>query len=997
MSIRSVISRASFIAAALVVCAKSPSARGAVSEVTGRVLKPDGRPAPGATVYVYRNSYADWSRTGIRAQILAGPQGRFKAGKLLYDREQKLYDRLVAIHKGSGLAYWSTRDDLEPTCRVDLRLTPEAVLTGSVRDRSGKALENARIVLTYVRFRHHPSAQMANFSQNPQTPLPPLATSSDARGRFALRCLPETPDANLTLRAMHSTFATASRRGKLREVAEKLDVMLMPGCTLEGTVTHQGTGRPAPGTQVQAVRRVRVQRLYERSTTDERGRYRIDNLPVGRYTVRAIIPDNAEWTAAVRPNVILRPDQIAQANLTLIEGLSVRGRVVEAGTDTPIAGAALLAIGRDQLLKDTSRADGAFRLRCPPGVYRVRVSSVPEGYVRPDLRVSQTVRLREGADSTALKFVVAKGVIVEGRVVDRQGKPVTGIRVGTRALMPTPSLATAHTNGEGAFRLTGIMPDARLALRARDTETKRGGSTMVQTEGTDLNGVVLRLHPLAKVTGRVVDSSQAPVSGVEVMLYETCGKTSQRVQTIRSEVDGSFEFLATPGMSFTVRAPKGRRDSLWRRIVAEAGGHHEWGDIVVPRLTNAPVAGRVETADGKPVPQAQVTMWVEFGHDTAVCNSQGEFRFSKRFATGKKARLSAKNPQGLLAGQATFTTSPSTSPLTVRLKEAGLLTGRVVDEQSRPILDARVSLGIRHDRGVMYLGQDAVYTDEHGRFRYAGLVPGQQGEVAVEAPDYGTTTRKGLCFESGSRTDTGDFILLRADSFVAGKVTNADGKPLAGVTVSCYGRGAGHKTNQTDVQGRYRIDGIPDTDGLQVRAISRDYGHDRRRQVKAGSTDVDLILVKKHRGAHIRRSLVGRPAPDLAIATWLNTQPLELKALRGKVVLLHFWTMYSRPCLRSLTQLKSVQKQFPNRLAIISVHDRAAPEDEVKEFIKDNGVRFPVGIAKSGERDGWAGETFRNYRVRSLPATFLIDKKGVLRQANVTGDLADHVEALIEE
>ena len=996
MSTRSAIFRASVIAAAVVIGVESPLARGAVSEVSGRVLKPDGQPASGATVYVYRNSYADWSKTGIRAQTVADSQGRFEVGRLLYDREQRLHDRLVAIHEGFGLAYWSTRDDLVPTCRVDLRLTPEAALTGSVKDGSGQTLENARIVLTSIRFRHHPSAQMASFGQNPRAPLPPLAASSDARGRFALRGLPKTPDANLTLRVMHSAFATASRRGTLRQVAQRLDITLTPGSTMEGTVTHESVGRPAPGIQVLAVRRVRGWRLYERATTDERGRYRIGNLPAGRYTVRVIIPDNAEWTAAVRPNVTLLPDQVAQTDLTLIEGLSMRGRVVEAGTDTPVAGAALSARGPEQSIKGTSKADGSFRLRCPPGVYRVRVSSVPESYVRPDWRISKTVRLTEGADRPALELAVAKGVIVEGRAVDRQGQPVAGIRVGTRALMPMPSLATAHTNGEGAFRLTGIMPDARLALRARDTETKRGGSTMVQTEGADLNGVVLRLHPLAKVTGRVVDSSQAPVSGVEVTLYETCGETSRRAQTIRTEADGSFELLATPGMPFTVRAPKGRRDSLWRRIVAEAGGHHEWGDIVVPRLTNAPVRGRVETADGKPVPHAQVTMWVELGHDTAVCNSQGEFRFSRRFATGRKARLSAKNPQGLLAGQATFTTSPSMSPLTVRLKEAGLLTGRVVDDQSRPILDAKVSLGIRHDRGAMYLG-DAVYTDEHGRFRYAGLVPGQQGEVRVEAPDYGTTTGKGLCFESGSRTDTGDLVLLRADSFVAGKVTNADGKPLAGVAVSCSGRGAGSKTSLTDVQGRYRIDGIPDTDGLQVRAISRDYGRDRRRQVKAGSTDVDLILVKKHRAARIRRSLVGLPAPELTIATWLNTQPLELKGLRGKVVLLHFWTMYSRPCIRGLKRIKPLQEQFPKRLAIIAVHDRAAPADEVKQFIKDNGVTFAVAIGKSGERDGWTGETFRNYRVESLPATFLIDKSGILRQTNVSDDLAAQVKALIEE
>jgi len=998
MSIRSVMFRACFIAVAVVIGIKSPLARGAVSEVSGRVLKPDGQPAPGATVYVYRVSHADWSTAGIRARVTADSRGRFKAGKLMHDRAQQLHDYLVAIYEGFGLACWSTRDGLAATSRVDLRLTPETVLTGSVRDVAGRAIENAWVVPTYVGLPRLSSVARRCFFQSSRAPLPSLATSTDARGRFALGSLPKVSGASVSLRVFHSTFAGASWRGKLQEVSAKLDIVLEPGCTVEGTVTHEGTGRPRAGVQVQAVRRVGIQRLRERGTTDERGRYRIDNLPAGSYTIRVAVPEEAEWTAAARPNVLLRPNKRRQVDLTLIKGLFIRGQVVDAGTGTPVAGVTLSAYDREQSCKSTSAPDGSFRLRCPSGVYRVRVSSVPEGYIRPDWGESQTIALREGADAAALEFAVAKGVTVQGKVVDQQGMSVAGIRVETHNPAPTLALAAVHTDREGGFRLTGLMPTMRRTLMARDLATMQGASTVAEIKGRDLNGVVLRMLPLARVTGRVVDFAQAPVSGAEVLFCEAYGNTSlPSTQVVTTRLDGSFEFLATPGVPFSIRAREGARRSVLRRIVAEAGAHHEWGDIVASTRARAQVAGRVERADGQPVPGARVTMWDKLLPDTVTCNSKGEFRFDKPLAVGDRARLAAKDPKGLLVAETTITIKANMLRPILRLERAGALVGRVVNEQRHPIRDASVTLRIKRGRRATSPGPDAVCTDQHGRFRYAGLVPGQRGQVSAEATGYGATIGREVVFRSGKQIDTGDLVLLKAESSVAGRVTDADGRPLVGVAVSCYGDGVGQKRTRTDAQGRYRFDGIPKVDELLVRASSADYGYDVRHPVKAGATDVDLVLAQRPRVASGLWPLVGRPAPDLAIGTWLNTEPLDLKTLRGKVVLLHFWTMYSRPCLRSLTPLKSVQKQFPNRLAIIAVHDRSVPEDEVKELIKDNGVTFPVAIVKSSEQDGWAGKTFRNYRVKSLPATFLIDKKGILRQANLTGDLAAQVKALIEE
>ena len=63
-----------------------------------------------------------------------------------------------------------------------------------------------------------------------------------------------------------------------------------------------------------------------------------------------------------------------------------------------------------------------------------------------------------------------------------------------------------------------------------------------------------------------------------------------------------------------------------------------------------------------------------------------------------------------------------------------------------------------------------------------------------------------------------------------------------------------------------------------------------QRQLAGALLGIALLLVWMIRGNAFASPLQGRAAPDLASTTWINSAPLTLRELRGKVVLLEFWT-----------------------------------------------------------------------------------------------------------
>jgi cytochrome c biogenesis protein CcdA len=117
------------------------------------------------------------------------------------------------------------------------------------------------------------------------------------------------------------------------------------------------------------------------------------------------------------------------------------------------------------------------------------------------------------------------------------------------------------------------------------------------------------------------------------------------------------------------------------------------------------------------------------------------------------------------------------------------------------------------------------------------------------------------------------------------------------------------------------------------------------------------------------------PAPEIAgIQQWFNSDPLTMAQLRGKVVLVDFWTYSCINCVRGLPYLVQWDKAYRDKgLVVIGVH---APEfefeknpDNVRKAIEKNGITYPVAL------DNKYG-TWDNFKNKYWPAHYLIDTDG---------------------
>jgi cytochrome c biogenesis protein CcdA/thiol-disulfide isomerase/thioredoxin len=141
------------------------------------------------------------------------------------------------------------------------------------------------------------------------------------------------------------------------------------------------------------------------------------------------------------------------------------------------------------------------------------------------------------------------------------------------------------------------------------------------------------------------------------------------------------------------------------------------------------------------------------------------------------------------------------------------------------------------------------------------------------------------------------------------------------------------------------------------------------------------------------------PAPDLkGIIAWLNTpgdKPIDLKALRGKVVLIDFWAYSCINCQRAIPHVEGWYKAYRDSgFEVIGVH---TPEyafekvtDNVKKGAADMGITYPIA-----QDNGYS--TWTNYRNRYWPAEYLIDASGVVRHVMFGEGDYDVTEKLVRE
>jgi DNA-binding beta-propeller fold protein YncE len=116
-------------------------------------------------------------------------------------------------------------------------------------------------------------------------------------------------------------------------------------------------------------------------------------------------------------------------------------------------------------------------------------------------------------------------------------------------------------------------------------------------------------------------------------------------------------------------------------------------------------------------------------------------------------------------------------------------------------------------------------------------------------------------------------------------------------------------------------------------------------------------------------------APELdGGVAWLNTAgPLRLKDLRGKIVLLDFWTLCCINCMHVLPDLAKLEKKYPNELVVIGIHSAKFENEKNTESIRKAILRYEVSHPVVNDADM---KIWRTYGSNSWPTLCLIDPEG---------------------
>ena len=169
---------------------------------------------------------------------------------------------------------------------------------------------------------------------------------------------------------------------------------------------------------------------------------------------------------------------------------------------------------------------------------------------------------------------------------------------------------------------------------------------------------------------------------------------------------------------------------------------------------------------------------------------------------------------------------------------------------------------------------------------------------------------------------------------------------------------------------------------------------------KSSAAQRELAKVRGGAQALTAKPTTGGGLPDYGVAPplhadgdWINSKPLTLKQLRGKVVLIDFWTYSCINCLRTLPHLKAWDATYRSKgLVIIGVH---TPEfafehvsSNVRSAVQRLGIRYPV------VQDN-RYKTWDNYANQYWPAEYLIDRTGHVRHTHFGEGEYPQTESLI--
>ena len=460
--------------------------------------------------------------------------------------------------------------------------------------------------------------------------------------------------------ALMASLLGAMLSGALAQTPQKQNTGV-----ITGRITYGEKAAPGVGVALFPAQRMIERGSLMKVTTDYEGRYRMSNVPAGRFNVVVIAPafvgpSQGMYGEPGKTVSLAEGETVEKIDFTLVKGGVITGRVTTSD-GTPVigervhlnlagaqtAGGMRSFGGLNQFMYETDDR-GIYRLYgLAPGKYTLSIGESPEGgavrfgfggrgyYARTfhpnvtDETKAAVIEVTEGSEATNVDITLAgksNSFAATGRVVDESGKPVVGVRVGNGAIMKDGKSMEGFgwgtaSDAQGGFRLDGLTP-GRYAAFVWDEDNTEGYSEPVPFEVTDKNvsGLELKLRRGATLSGMVIiegTTDRAVLAKLSqlslVASMEREGLAAPTYPTAKISPDGSFRITglqAGKARLFLSNYPPvpgfalGRveRDGVAQREIEVAAGAQVTGLRVVIEYGTGIVRGVVRVENG-PLPE----------------------------------------------------------------------------------------------------------------------------------------------------------------------------------------------------------------------------------------------------------------------------------------------------------------------------------------------------------------------------------------------------------
>jgi len=892
------------------------------SELSGRVVEADGK---GVVALVSADvtitgSASWWQNTFAHPATATDASGAFVLSGL---PDGKATLTVKVAGRGVFTGFTFATPVKEP---VVLRLGGGGVLVGHVADSTGQIIAGADVTITT-------SALKAPPAGSPRTTT--IRAKSQADGSYRAEGLVAGPVKRLVVVAAGYTSAQQTppsarwSGAAARDDAETtLDVVLVRGGSVVGRALSKsdkdGEGPVADaevfllgptGGSFQLPSTPRV------TTVDRDGRFRFDDVPLGKYTLHARSPSHyvAADAGASGPRmskrsfdmpmfngggppptttlVLTKEGETFEKNLWMMKGVPVAG-VVKGPDGTPIAGARVVGAA-DPFLQNawqfglqmqgpmtlaTSGADGRFQIPgVQPGNQCVLTAQKPPFAGKP----CKAFAVKAESPPTDVVLELEKGAAIVGRVLDAEGAPLSGANIGCWSQDGSGGQANETTGLDGTFRLDGL-PAGSYQLNAWSNS---GGSAQkalepALTSGETREGVELRMIAQAKgvtLSGTVVDEEGNPVPQTQLSA-QGANNTNAWVQT---DADGAFTFqgLAQGKATITVQTMV-QQDGGYVSYAGQESLENATFDapsegirVVVKKKTTVTIAGRVRLPDGSPVPLCTLSTRAAQGADKG--SGGGVVQYTAPMVMGPGGG------GGEVVGGEFRREVAMKLPFDVVVSGARDAEGRPlnfktsVTKLTEPSTTLEITLeGGQEIRGKVLGADDSPVVGawvsagsagdrsaEDGSFKLIGL-EGDEVSISVQPSGKYTAPAKPTKAKPGA-TDV--VIRLEAGLSIAGRVFGPSGAPVTGnawvQVMGGIGAGRNHFQAQVDDTGAFKVENLP-RDGtydvtVQVWNLDGRKGASAKpwskSGVKAGTED---LVVRLEGGATIEGSVVdadGKP------------------------------------------------------------------------------------------------------------------------------------------